>query len=539
MGDASQDWPGSAPQDQGQSAGRISPWLRWILLGPALFALLYACSLLGLFMAPQVTFADTRSGLPADYSPWPFTVIRPVRPELAQEVLDDLGRYPEIYPTSAPVSPTPSRPPGTATASPSFTATVSPTPTPTPARSPSPSPTSTVAVATSPTATISPTRGLTASATVTPTRGVTPSPTATMTPSRTSPAPSDWYNANWRLRKRITIRASRVAGTLSGFPVLISLGADGDLAADAQEDGDDILFTAANGTTKLSHEVEAFNGGNGRLVAWVKVPNLSASADTALFVYYSNASASNQQDPAGVWDSGFRGVWHLADALTGQPATVKDSTGFANHGAALEGMGHQSQVGGQVDGALSFDGIDESVVVPNHASLQIEGQITLETWMSRPASDSGVILMKDWGSQLNYSLVASYPSGGHLEFYYDRADEGSVEQRYTSANPVLGVGSWQHVAATFIFGDGASCRLYVNGSTVPGSWTSGDGSLPADIIDLANLNFASSQDNPLQTELDEIRISSVVRSPAWIATEFNNQSSPSTFYLLGTEEVLP
>jgi hypothetical protein len=30
--------------------------------------------------------------------------------------------------------------------------------------------------------------------------------------------------------------------------------------------------------------------------------------------------------------------------------------------------------------------------------------------------------------------------------------------------------------------------------------------------------------------LDEVRISNIVRSAAWISTEYNNQSSPSTFY---------
>ena len=37
--------------------------------------------------------------------------------------------------------------------------------------------------------------------------------------------------------------------------------------------------------------------------------------------------------------------------------------------------------------------------------------------------------------------------------------------------------------------------------------------------------------------LDEIRISNIARSTGWILTEYNNESSPSTFYSLGSEEV--
>jgi len=33
--------------------------------------------------------------------------------------------------------------------------------------------------------------------------------------------------------------------------------------------------------------------------------------------------------------------------------------------------------------------------------------------------------------------------------------------------------------------------------------------------------------------LDEVRISSVILSADWIKTEYNNQSSPSTFYSYG------
>jgi hypothetical protein len=39
----------------------------------------------------------------------------------------------------------------------------------------------------------------------------------------------------------------------------------------------------------------------------------------------------------------------------------------------------------------------------------------------------------------------------------------------------------------------------------------------------------------LTTGLDEVRISSVARSAGWIATEYANQHSPSTFYSVGAD----
>ena len=95
-------------------------------------------------------------------------------------------------------------------------------------------------------------------------------------------------------RKKITINHSLVIDTLVDYPLLVNLGSDGDLAARAQNDGDDIFFSDLVGN-KLNHEIEYFDGANGELVAWVKIPYLSSSIDTEIYMYYGNASASNQE----------------------------------------------------------------------------------------------------------------------------------------------------------------------------------------------------------------------------------------------------
>ena len=74
--------------------------------------------------------------------------------------------------------------------------------------------------------------------------------------------------------------------------------------ANAQADGDDILFTLSDETTKIPHEIEFFDSGNGELVAWVNVTSVSASVDTDIYMYYGNAAVGSQQDVPNVWDSG-------------------------------------------------------------------------------------------------------------------------------------------------------------------------------------------------------------------------------------------
>jgi len=69
---------------------------------------------------------------------------------------------------------------------------------------------------------------------------------------------------------------------LSNFPVLVNLSSDTELAASAQDDADDIVFTSSDELTQIDHEIENFNGTTGELQAWVEVPTLSVSADTIL-----------------------------------------------------------------------------------------------------------------------------------------------------------------------------------------------------------------------------------------------------------------
>jgi len=118
-----------------------------------------------------------------------------------------------------------------------------------------------------------------------------------------------------------------------------------DLSA-AQSNGDDILFTAGDGTTKLSHEIESWNDFTGNLAAWVKVPSLSSVTDTRIYIYYANAAASNQEDVIGTWDSNYKIITHLHDSVV--DSTVNNNDGTNN--------GPVPSIG-KIANSHSFDGI--------------------------------------------------------------------------------------------------------------------------------------------------------------------------------------
>jgi hypothetical protein len=81
--------------------------------------------------------------------------------------------------------------------------------------------------------------------------------------------------------------------------------------------GYDIIFRASNGVDELYHEVESYNGTTGTLVAWVRVPTVSGTANTTIYMYYGNQCiTSATQSANNVWEL-TTGVWHLKEGSQG------------------------------------------------------------------------------------------------------------------------------------------------------------------------------------------------------------------------------
>ncbi|MBE3136011.1 MAG: DUF2341 domain-containing protein, partial [Thermoplasmata archaeon] len=185
---------------------------------------------------------------------------------------------------------------------------------------------------------------------------------------------TNWWDTTWPYRKLITIDHTNVASDLTNFPVVINISQDTDLATRAQDDGDDIAFILySDNTTQLNHELELFNGTTGRTVAWVNVTSLSATQDTKIWMYYGNETCSNQQNIEGTWGPSFLAVHHLEETT----GTAYDSTAHHNDGTPY---GNPNQdVTGNIDGADSFDGINDHFILPQVYSMQ--SQFTMEAWI--------------------------------------------------------------------------------------------------------------------------------------------------------------
>lgn len=317
------------------------------------------------------------------------------------------------------------------------------------------------------------------------------------------------------------VNASQVSGVsdLSNFPVLVSITlpdlrttGNGGFVQDAQ--GDDITFTAANGTTILSHQRESYNASTGELEFWVRFPTLSATVDTEFYVYFGNPSITTDQSSTNVWDSNYKMVLHLNN-------DVLDAAGEGTDGTDLGTSDTAGQIGrGRSYGNNEGDQIrvDDNGVSP----LDISGNITISFWMNGSNfSDLPDIVTKgNWND--GYGV---WPTGsGALVFQINNDD-------LRTGNGDITEGQWEYVTVTRA--SNGDRFIYVNGVE-----EANDNSIESFSISDDDL-FLSGTVYQYEGSLDEVRISNVTRSEDWIATEYNNQSSPITFFTqLNSEPVL-
>ena len=334
-----------------------------------------------------------------------------------------------------------------------------------------------------------------------------------------------WYNSSWEARQLITISSSLTDENLANFPLLVAVN-DGanPVFAHAQPDGDDILFTAADGVTKLSHEIEAFdpNTGQERLEIWVRHPVLSSATDTVVYMYYQNASAANQEAVSAVWDGDYVMVQHLSETS----GIHVDSTANGNNGTAYSGVNQNGT--GRIDGADSFDGSNDYIDCGTGASLAVGATFTEEVWIYPTATGSSY-----------YGFLGQQGSGPCCQY---RAPSAWVYQ-YTKIHGGFGDGSgwrsfvtgeiitnnaWNHVVLSF---DGTDYKVYIDGvERYTSNSYAGMTPHPTPIRDIGRV------DNYFRGTIDEVRISNTTRSPAWIEATFNITGSPATYLTFGEEE---
>ena len=131
--------------------------------------------------------------------------------------------------------------------------------------------------------------------------------------------------------------------------------------------------------------------------------------------------------------------------------------------------------------------------------------------------------------------LLSYGNGGTAQgtfFGIDQNNDITIDHfsdDYTSSTSIPN-GSWSYLTVTF---NGTTDTVYRNGALAFTHVPAGPLQVTLNACTIGS--YLDGASDIMLGSLDEIRVSNTVRSADWIATEYNNQSSPATFYILGSE----
>ena len=319
--------------------------------------------------------------------------------------------------------------------------------------------------------------------------------------------------AFWPYRMSVTVQGMNSGETLLNFPALIRLheGLNGfGYNQFASANGNDLRFSNG-GTEPFSHEIEQWNT-NGVSFVWVRVPMLTNGM--AITAFWGHEPAAHTPPPfatdGSVWSAEYKAVWHCHEG--GEDATGQGNSA-TNRGA--------SSVEGLVGGAFGFDGTGTYVATGVEPSWygQTQSVRTLSFW-ARPVGDP----------EMDATAFGAEGSGGLL-----------YVMMHTSLRVmkwVFGVGAaelpgmlynaadWQMV--TLILSNGvAHASLNDEVPVVLGGYA------PFSLSTPPFVGGRAGGSHPFAGEIDEVRLSSVSRSPAWIRSAYRTVAAPDAFFDYG------
>jgi hypothetical protein len=353
----------------------------------------------------------------------------------------------------------------------------------------------------------------------------------------------------WANRLKISISNTVVDATLTDFPVMVKLSTasgigDVDVSAVFDELASDanrkkIAVTSSDGTTQLYCEIEKWDDANEEAWLHVKVPSVSSSAATDLYLYYDSAQADNttyigdttDAVTHNVWDSSFKAIYHMAQDPNGDGVSaIKDSTVNANEGTPFGSMVTADLVDGQVGKGIEFAG-SQGINCGTDSSLDLDmaGAYTVSAVVKSTSTTASMHYLL---SKIGASSTLAY-FGGQL----NRPDEGKIQvwlkssdgneiKAYTTSATVWQNGSFHHLTIKKASGITASTiSVVVDGVDIAmtevenGTFASNTPSLNHI---LGGIDSQGSVTGNYEGILDEVRVSDIERSAPWVKATYHS-----------------
>jgi signal peptidase I len=360
--------------------------------------------------------------------------------------------------------------------------------------------------------------------------------------------------SSWKYRLQMTLDHNDVTSNLSNFSTLIYLfsssginGADvTNIFNEVGSNNKKIAVTTSDGITQCYVEIEKWDSVSKKAWLWVKVPSISTTTDTVLYIYYDSSQQDNTAyvgDPGSVtaqnvWESNFKAVLHLPETS----GTQYDSTPNSNNGTPQGGVAQGAA--GKVDGADTFDGTSGYLNYGLTASLNFgtNSPFTYEGWVKTTESYGAIISQRhgtDDGAVIDICVGydGAVRSAGRLMGLVRQSSSSSGYARVTG--PIVNDGNWHYFTLTR--NSGNTIELFVDGiSQGTASGSASGGAITTNLRALGSerrwvqVGYGTADDRYLSGAVDEVRISNTQRSAAWIKTSY--ESERDHFVSWGSEE---
>ena len=194
-------------------------------------------------------------------------------------------------------------------------------------------------------------------------------------------------------------------------------------------------------------------------------------------------------------------------------ATVIDS--FNDFDGGISGATRVST--GRFGGALSFDGVNDSVAIANNPALTPNAGMTISAWVNPSALSAWrPVVAKERSTIPTYGLYASANGGSSRP----TARVFTTSDLTTNASSAFGLNTWTHEAMTW---NGTTLRLFVNGVQVVSRTVSGSLAVSTGALRLGGDSLRSEW---FAGRIDEVRIYGRPLTAAEITADMNAAIGP-------------
>ncbi len=284
------------------------------------------------------------------------------------------------------------------------------------------------------------------------------------------------------------------------FPVLVRLHKDWFKFSEAKPNGEDLRFSNSAGAPMV-YQVDEWNAAEGTASIWVRVPGIKGNAIQELKLHWGKADAVAESNPKAVFNesNGYASVLHMSDPLVDDAGGTEPMDQGTTPTAGIVGQARH------LAGKQGIFGGDKITTYPPG-----RGPMTSEVWF-RAEQTNGTVLA--WGEEKRpRKVMFNFLSPPRMAIQCYFAD--------VEAKTPLATNQWFHVVHTYSDKDS---RVYVNGVL------DGTSTPVLDMPETSRMWIGGWYNNyKFVGDVDEVRISKVVRSADWVKLQYENQKPLQT-----------